>query len=154
MFNSVILYASCTVFDLIKRKTCQTSCLKLFCDSDKICVQQFSLLRNSRHPILQCPPLRQFAWCPPNVDLFQIFTTKSSKLTRCILITKQMCFGKRGKYSGGKNRNYFFGKRKILELWTKNEKYWSEKKFQWKRIRRRVCDIRREDDQCGSLIGW
>ena len=52
---------------------------------------------------------------------------KSSKLTRCILITKQMCFGKRGKYSGGKNRKYFFGKRKILELWTKNEKYLSEK---------------------------
>ena len=79
---------------------------------------------------------------------------KSSKLTRCILITKQMCFRKRGNYSGGKNRKYFFGKRKILELWTKNEKCWSKKKFQWKRIRRSVCDIRREDDQCGSLIGW
>ena len=121
------IYANCTVFDLIKRKTCQTSCLKLFRDSDKICVQQYSLLRNSRHPIQQWPPLRQFAWWPPDVDLFQVFMTKSSKLTRCILITKQMCCGKRGKHSGGENRKYFWAKRKILELWTKNEKYWSEK---------------------------
>ena len=149
-----MLYANCTVFDLIKRKTCQTSCLKLFRDSDKICVQQYSLLRNSRHPIQQWPPLRQFAWWPPDVDLFQVFMTKSSKLTRCILITKQMCFGKRGKYSGGKNRKYFLGREKYWNFEQKMKNADQKKKIQWKRIRRSVCDIRREDDQCGSLIGW
>ena len=63
-----------------------------------------------------------------------------------------MCCGKEANILVKRIGNIFLGREKY---WNFEQKMKStdQKKIQWKRIRRSVGDIRREDDQCGSLIG-